>query len=51
MRIILTDEEYDEFVAILEGPPRQCPKLVKTLSQESPFIEEENGSGQNSTDS
>jgi uncharacterized protein (DUF1778 family) len=40
MRIILTETEYEDFVSILEGPPRQCPRLIKLLSEESPFVEE-----------
>jgi len=39
MQFTLTPREYDDFVAILEGSPRQCPKLQKLLSEPTPWEE------------
>lgn len=39
MQFTLTPAEYEEFVAILEGSPRQCPKLQKLLSEPAPWEE------------
>lgn len=39
MRIILTDEEYQSFLDILERDPEDNPKLRAFLDKESPFEE------------
>lgn len=42
MQFTLTPKEYDEFVAILEGSPRQCPKLQKLFNETDPWeVEDE----------
>lgn len=39
MQFTLTPREYEDFVAILEGSPRQCPRLQKLLSEPTPWEE------------
>lgn len=39
MQFTLTPAEYEEFVVILEGSPRQCPKLQKLFSEQAPWEE------------
>ena len=41
MRIILTDEEFAEFLLILDQEPRDNPKMRTLFDRESPFQSEE----------
>lgn len=41
MHIILTDEEYMEFLTILDQEPEENPKMRAFFEKESPFENEE----------
>lgn len=41
MRIILTDEEYAEFLAILDQEPEDSPRMRALFEKESPFQDKE----------
>jgi uncharacterized protein (DUF1778 family) len=37
----LSEDQWEAFVAILDAPPEETPKLAESFSQPSPFDEEE----------
>jgi hypothetical protein len=37
MLIVLSDEKFEEFISIIESPPRDLGKLRALLTKESPF--------------
>jgi uncharacterized protein (DUF1778 family) len=41
MRIILTDEEFADFLMILDREPEDDPKMRTLFERESPFENEE----------
>lgn len=41
MLIVLSEEKFDDFVALLDDPPGDLTKLKALLAQKSPFTMEE----------